>query len=310
MNRSSANSRPPFARFLPRFGLTLAALAFAGAGFAGCADGVDAPGAADPAADDETTWDAGPTPEDASSDAPDGESARLTAGTRPLFQLPFPCGQAWSGQTRTNHSPQNSVDFNRTDDEGDTVVAAAGGTVTRVENLGDTSYGRWVEIGHGSGWTTRYAHLSVQSVSVGQVVSKGQKIGNVGNTGGSTGAHLHFEERADGVAVQATFNGATALYFGTKTYTSNNSCGGGGGVTGQVDTSGVPLTIRSGPGTSFSAVGSVADGATVTISCQKRGESVTGTFGTSSLWDKIGSGFIADAFVSTGSDGQVAPTCP
>lgn len=310
MNRPFATSRRPFPSSLARLGLTLASLALVGASFAGCADEADAPSTAAPEEAD-GLWDAGPTPEDASSDAPtDSEEARLTAGGKPLFQLPFPCGQAWSGQTRTNHSPQNSVDFNRTNDEGDVVSASAGGTVTRVENLGNESYGRWVEISHGNGWTTRYAHLSVQSVSKGQTVSQGQKIGNVGNTGGSTGAHLHFEERQNGAAVRATFNNAGALYFGTKTYTSNNACGGGSGVTGHVDTSGLPLTIRSGPGTNFSAVGSVADGATVSISCQKRGESITGTFGTSTLWDKIGSGFVSDAFISTGSDGQVAPTCP
>ena len=81
---------------------------------------------------------------------------------RPAFQLPFPCGQVWAGQTRTNHSPPNSVDFNRTNDIGDTVVAAASGTVTRVANEGNTSYGRWIEIAHGGGYRTRYAHLSVQ----------------------------------------------------------------------------------------------------------------------------------------------------
>ena len=42
----------------------------------------------------------------------------------------------------------------------------------------------------------------------------------------------------------------------------------------------------------------------------KSGERVSGTYGSSTLWDKIGSGYIADAYVSTGSDGQVAPDCP
>lgn len=283
--------------------------ALAGASFGGCASPDEDAGAG--AADDvraEELWDEGPTPADASSDRViEGEAGEADI-TATNFQLPFPCNQVWSGQTRENHSPVNSVDFNRDGDDGDTVVASAAGTVTRVENLGSTSYGRWIEISHGSGWTTRYAHLSVQSVSVGQSVNQGQKIGNVGNTGGSTGPHLHFEERLNGTAVRATFNGVTALYFGTKNYTSQNNCGGG--VTGRVDTAGAPLTVRSGPSTTTTAVGSVADGATVTISCQKIGQSVTGTFGTSSLWDFIGNGYVSDAFVSTGSDGQVAPTCP
>jgi hypothetical protein len=57
-------------------------------------------------------------------------------------------------------------------------------------------------------------------------------------------------------------------------------------------------------------VGSVDDGAQVTIKCQTHGTSVTGTYGTTTLWDFIGTGYVSDAYVSTGSDGQVAPTCP
>jgi hypothetical protein len=146
------------------------------------------------------------------------------ASAAPAFQLPFPCGQIWSGQTRTNHSPANSVDFNRTNDDGDPVGASAAGRVSRVANEGSVSYGRWIEIDHGSGYTTRYAHLSAQRVAVGDLVSPGQLIGNVGTTGGSTGPHLHFEERLNGSAIRAVFNGATALYFGTRNYTSANTC--------------------------------------------------------------------------------------
>jgi hypothetical protein len=83
----------------------------------------------------------------------------------------------------------------------------------------------------------------------------------------------------------------------------------GAGASGRVNTAGAPLTIRAAARTSSAAVGSVADGAFISIDCQKRGESVTGTYGTSTLWDHIGSGFVADAYISTGSDGQVAPTC-
>jgi hypothetical protein len=266
---------------------------------------------------DEEWSDEGPLEQDAASDVddvavevPPEELAEIYAG-RPAFQLPFPCGQVWAGQTRVAHSPPRAVDFNRSNDLGDTVVAAAGGTVTRVGNTGSTSYGRWIEIAHGGGWRTRYAHLNSQSVGVGQAVRRGQKIGTVGSTGGSTGPHLHFEERLNGSCVSATFNGRTALYFGTKNYTSQNSCAtGGSGVTARINTAGAPLTIRSGASSTTTAVGSVADGATVTITCQKRGQTVSGTYGSSSLWDKISGGYVADAYVSTGSDGQVAPTCP
>ncbi|QTR04767.1 peptidoglycan DD-metalloendopeptidase family protein [Saccharothrix algeriensis] len=234
----------------------------------------------------------------------------LTAGeasAAPNFQLPFPCNQVWDGQTRTNHSPANSVDFNRANDDGDPVVASAAGTVSRVANEGATSYGRWVEIDHGGGWRTRYAHLSAQRVSVGQSVRLGQQIGNVGTTGGSTGPHLHYEQRLNGVDRKAVFNGSQAYYWGTRSYTSRNSCSG---VTGTVGTdSGAAVTVRSGPGSNHPAVGSVAAGSSVTIRCQAVGSSVTGKYGTTNLWDRIGSGYISDAYVYTGSDGRVAPSC-
>jgi hypothetical protein len=261
-------------------------------------------------ADEEEPWEA-ETEED--------RGAQAEIGAAPNFQLPFPCGQSWIGQTRTAHSPQNAIDFNRTGDEGDTVVAAASGRVSRVENLGNTSYGRWIEINHGNGYTTRYAHLSSQVVRAGQQVSRGQKIGTVGNTGGSFGAHLHYEQRRNGLTQRVRFDGAGGLYFGSRTYKSDNcttSGGGGGGDTtsgaaGRIDTpSGVALTIRSGPGTGFAAIGSVADGTRVSIRCQQTGQRVTGTFGTSSLWDKIGTGYVSDAYVYTGVDGRVAADCP
>ena len=146
------------------------------------------------------------------------------AGAAPAYQMPFPCNQVWNGQTRSDHSPANAVDLNRADDDGDPVAAAAAGRVSRVANEGSTSYGRWIEIDHGGGFTTRYAHLSVQRVAVGDQVSRGQLIGNVGSTGGSTGPHLHFEERSGSSAIKIVFNGAQIFYWGTRSYTSHNSC--------------------------------------------------------------------------------------
>ncbi|MEO3771832.1 peptidoglycan DD-metalloendopeptidase family protein [Micromonospora sp. B9E7] len=229
----------------------------------------------------------------------------------PTFKVPFPCGQSWSGQTRSGHSPANAVDFNRTDDLGDPVVASAPGTVDRVTDLGGTSYGKYVRINHGGGYSTYYAHLNGFNVSVGQTVGYGKVLGWVGSTGGSTGPHLHYEQRLNGGDIQVRFNGTLALYWGTKTYTSDNGCSSGSG-NGTVDTSGTPLTVRSGPGTGYASVGTVADGTRVTIACQTSGTTVTGTYGTSSIWDRIGSGrFIADAYVYTGHDGYIpgVPRC-
>ncbi|GGO08578.1 M23 family metallopeptidase [Micromonospora parathelypteridis] len=229
----------------------------------------------------------------------------------PTFKVPFPCGQSWSGQTRSNHSPAYAVDFNRTDDLGDPVVASAPGTVDRVTDLGGTSYGKYVRINHGGGYSTYYAHLNGFNVSVGQTVGYGKVLGWVGSTGGSTGPHLHYEQRLNGGDIQVRFNGGLALYWGTKSYSSDNGCSSGSG-NGTVDTSGTPLTVRSGPGTGYASVGTVADGTRVTIACQTSGTTVTGTYGTSSIWDRIGSGrYIADAYVYTGHDGYIpgVPRC-
>ncbi len=271
----------------------------------------------DPEVEDaEELWDEGPPAEEGPIEEEDPTSGdglgelQLELSGRPGFQMPFPCGQVWSGQTRSKHSPVNAIDFNRANDIGDKVVASAAGTVSVVGNTGSKSYGRWIEIKHGSGWTTRYAHLSSQRVSVGQKVARGHWIGNVGSTGGSSGPHLHFEQRRNGTPVKISMNGSYAFYFGTRSYKSNNCSGGGSSdPRGTVRTAGAALTIRSGPGTTFKKVGSVANNSTVTIKCQKKGQAVSGTFGTSKLWDNIGTGYVSDAYIFTGSDGQVAPTC-
>lgn len=88
---------------------------------------------------------------------------------------------------------------------GTPVYAAEDGTVTiayswsGVVTSGDTnSYGNMVRIDHAGGLATLYAHLDVISVNAGQAVRKGQLIGRSGNTGNSTGPHLHFEVRLQG----------------------------------------------------------------------------------------------------------------
>jgi murein DD-endopeptidase MepM/ murein hydrolase activator NlpD len=78
---------------------------------------------------------------------------------------------------------------------GTPVRAAASGTITEAQSMG--GYGRMVEIAHGAGLTSRYAHLSSISVENGQKVRKGDIVGYVGSTGRSTGPHLHFETRVD-----------------------------------------------------------------------------------------------------------------
>ncbi len=83
---------------------------------------------------------------------------------------------------------------------GTTVRASKAGTVTTALNYGwNYGYGKTVVINHGYGQITRYAHMSNVVVSVGQYVKQGQIIGYSGSTGNSTGPHLHFEIRIDGV---------------------------------------------------------------------------------------------------------------
>jgi len=80
---------------------------------------------------------------------------------------------------------------------GTAVVAAAGGVVATVAYVPE--YGNIVDVDHDNGLTSRYAHLSRSVVRVGDVVMKGQKIALVGNTGRTTGPHLHFEVREKGI---------------------------------------------------------------------------------------------------------------
>jgi len=61
--------------------------------------------------------------------------------------------------------------------------------------------GNFVDIEHGNGYTTRYAHLSGMNVSAGQTVQQGQTLGTMGATGNATGVHLHFEVHQGGTPI-------------------------------------------------------------------------------------------------------------
>jgi murein DD-endopeptidase MepM/ murein hydrolase activator NlpD len=84
-------------------------------------------------------------------------------------------------------------------ESGDPVRAAASGTVVYAER--HKAYGLMVEIDHGNGLTTRYAHLSAIGVREGAKVPAGGILGKIGSTGRSTAPHLHFEVRLNGDAV-------------------------------------------------------------------------------------------------------------
>lgn len=84
----------------------------------------------------------------------------------------------------------NGVDFAAS--VGTKVMAAADGKIVGIGNNGQYAYGRWMAIDHGNGLVTMYGHLSAYSKKVGDKVKQGDTIGKSGNTGYSTGPHLHF----------------------------------------------------------------------------------------------------------------------
>ncbi len=94
--------------------------------------------------------------------------------------------------TQTFHE---GIDFPA--DTGTTVVAAASGKVVAAGF--HPQYGKVVEIDHGNGLVSRYAHASMVYVNEGDLVVRGQRVALVGSTGRSTGPHLHFEVRLNGV---------------------------------------------------------------------------------------------------------------
>ncbi|MFA9261929.1 MAG: murein hydrolase activator EnvC [Undibacterium sp.] len=105
--------------------------------------------------------------------------------------------QGYGKTSYSNHyvsGRHNGLDFGARSKgvSGDMVMAAASGKVVGTGDMGRVAYGKWVAIDHSNGLITLYGHLSKVSVSKGQKLNKGQKIGEMGSTGDSTSAHLHF----------------------------------------------------------------------------------------------------------------------
>jgi len=91
------------------------------------------------------------------------------------------------------------------DGEGGPVYAADSGVVTMAQGGYNYGYGNVIQIDHGNGYSTVYAHLSVIGVGLCESVGAGQWIGSAGNTGNSQGAHLHFEVRQNGGFINPWF---------------------------------------------------------------------------------------------------------
>lgn len=135
---------------------------------------------------------------------PGGElhTARAVATAKPIKTS----GTKVSGAGLINPAPgslktqgihgYNGVDLASGGGARTSIVAAAGGNVIVSKSAGwNGGYGNYIVIKHSNGTQTLYAHLSSNSVGVGEWVDQGQVIGAMGNTGKSTGTHLHFEVR-------------------------------------------------------------------------------------------------------------------
>ena len=125
----------------------------------------------------------------------------VVVGTKPLnlgnakFAWPLGAGYSYTITSKLGDN-RDHKGFDIAATSGTPICASLGGTVT--ECGWDGAYGYKVKVDHGNGIATIYAHCSKLLVSSGQRVSAGQVIANVGNTGRSTGPHLHFEIRVNG----------------------------------------------------------------------------------------------------------------
>lgn len=240
--------------------------------------------------------------------------------------LPFGVGQTWTLTSGPHgwggsESPYSSVDL------------AGGDQVVRAARAG-TAYTMcqgWIRVIHDRGYSTDYYHLW-NSISVnGAGVGQGAVLGNTGTDvtcgGAAYGRHVHFGLRQNSAYVPIAGHdigkwvlaSSGAAYQGGARHGSAYA-GAGGGLynygalgfnQGVVDANGGGvLTRRAGPGTGYGSLGSVADGATVTISCSANGTSHTGRYGTTALWNRLSDGsWVSDAYLSTGVNGPINGWC-
>ena len=135
------------------------------------------------------------------------DSTRIPTGT---LQWPLPVAGTITSQFGHRVDPITGEVSSHTGTdiacaEGTPILAAADGTVTVANGLDSWggSYGYYIQIDHGGGPETLYAHCSSICVTTGQQVQAGQVIGYVGHTGRATGSHLHLETRTNGTRVDS-----------------------------------------------------------------------------------------------------------
>jgi len=129
----------------------------------------------------------------------DGSCGVITGGAIGVGSFVYPTPKhALSGYDYSVKSNHLGIDL--MGNEGDNVYAADGGVIVYA-GQNSYGYGNMIMVDHGTGFQTLYAHLSQLFVACGQSVSQGQTIGAVGNTGHSSGPHLHFEVRTASTVV-------------------------------------------------------------------------------------------------------------
>lgn len=239
--------------------------------------------------------------------------------------LPFATGQTWtlSGGPHGwggSESPYSSIDL------------AGGDQIVRAARAG-TAYTMcqgWIRVIHDRGYSTDYYHLW-SNVSVnGAAVAQGAFLGYTGTDvtcgGSASGRHVHFGLRQNNAYVPIADHGIGKWVFvGGAPYQGGARhgsawAGPGSGVynygvlgftQGIVDANGGgTLNRRSGPGSGYAVVGSLSDGATVSIACSANGTTHTGRYGATALWNRLTDGsWVSDAFLWTGVNGAVNGWC-
>lgn len=223
----------------------------------------------------------------------------------------------WSGSA----APWSSLDLSG----GDEVVRAA------RQGTAYTMCQGWIRVVHDRGYATDYYHLWNNINTNGGWVNSGTYLGYTGTDvtcgGAASGRHVHFGLRQNGGYISVAghnlgkwvlYNGGAA-YQGSAMHGSYRVYAGGAlhnygalGLTQAVvdANGGTALNKRSGPGTGYAYAGSVADGATVSISCSSNGTSHTGRYGTTSLWNRLTDGtWVSDAYLWTGVNGPINGWC-
>lgn len=225
------------------------------------------------------------------------------AGARPLFQLPFKCGEQWYASTYSGHSPNaSSLDFTRIGGgtNGAPILASAPGRVTYA---GWDNGGGWmVNLAHANGWGTTYLHMIERpAVGSGATVAMGQQIGRVGSTGDSSGPHLHYQQWMDGPGntVRSHFNGVPVnVWIGQSQTLTSRNCGQAPGP-GGLSTWGSGVRIRKDATTKSDVVATLAGPTPIEVECQKVGEKITAEGHTNDAWAYLPKypGFVSNIFV-------------